>query len=126
MKKSELEELLRRYQKRLRLQDWDIDLKIRRLSEMEIGLVATIDWEIEHKTATISMLDPRRRKEHYDGASEEHLLVHELLHLHFIPFRPPATDVARKLQMEQAINMITKALLDGDPPRRPQKREKEK
>lgn len=83
---EQLQERLRYWQEKLRLQDWIIEVKIRRGRDMIQDSVACVNWTLSKKMATISILD----QVDYDPSliwirDMENDLVHELLHLHFAP-----------------------------------------
>ena len=102
----------REWQKILRLQDWDIDVKISREWDFIVkGRIGEISHNHEHKHATVRLLDPiDYDPDSYEPQDMEIDLVHELLHLHF-------PDDAFNLQSnweilyEQAINRVAEALV---------------
>jgi len=110
---DELREKCAEWQAILRLQDWDIQVTIERASSFKIpGNEGECEWNIQYKTALIRILDPvdfpPYSKWPYDM---EETLVHELLHLHFVPFDNFERETHEKNAVEQAINLITCALL---------------
>ena len=109
----QLRALCEEWQKRLRLQDWDIELRVareRELSHPANG--AECHWNLGRRMAQIFFVDmidhdPAR---HYPFV-QELLLIHELLHLHFAPFDTFAEDSPQGVAIEQAIEGISRALL---------------
>lgn len=106
---SELEERLAYWQMRLRLQDWHIQIKIVRMSEMN-GSIGRVLPLLEKKIASIRIAD------HADYPPDsitpndmENTLVHELLHLHFYPLTKDKDFV---LEEEQAIESIVSGLIN--------------
>lgn len=108
---QELQELCRKWQERLRLQDWDIVVRLVRKRDFAIkdGVDGECEWESQNKIAIIRILDPID----YDPdcileQDIERTLVHELLHLHFALFREEGI---RETLLEQAICAISKTLV---------------
>ena len=105
------------WQKRLRLEDWKIDVKIVRVWELEQGTLGHIDWSIPHKTATIKVLNPADYELPKDKipADIELSVVHELVHLHLSVL--PLNKSSRNAE-EQVVSMIADALvsLEHEPP----------
>lgn len=100
------------WQQRLRLVDWAVDIRYAR--EHEFGPESTsagdVSWLEEAKMARIRLLDPIDYKpDTYTGYDEERTIVHELLHLHFVPF--DIADGPGCMAQEQAINAIAQALV---------------
>lgn len=81
---EELDAAVALWQKRLRLQDWEVKAQFKRARDfVNLGAQAEISSSIEHKTACLSVLDPID----YDPANKwpqdhEDDVVHELVHLH--------------------------------------------
>lgn len=104
-----LTKVLKRWQKRLRLRDWDID--IQRAKPKRLGgkyNVGRVEYSLDSKTATILVSDKLKNKK-----DVEHTIVHELLHLHLAPLSQSCEDDCYGIHEEQAIESITKALLEG-------------
>jgi len=108
------------WQRRLRLEDWKIDVKIVRVWELEQGTLGHIDWSIPHKTATIKVLSPADYELPKDKipADIELSVVHELVHLHLSAL--PLNKASRNTE-EQVVSMIADALvnLEHEPPAAP-------
>lgn len=106
------------WQQRLRLQDWRIECRyvpretlVPDGSEAEIS--ADIHWVGENKTASIRVMNPEELATDFMlRSSVEALVVHELLHLHFVAMDDAFNEPARKLLLEQMINLITGALVE--------------
>jgi len=98
------------WQKRLRLDDWKIEVKIVRIWELEQGTLGHIDWSIPHKTATIKVLNPSDYELPKDKipADMELSVVHELVHLHLSVL--PLNKSSRNAE-EQVVSMIADALV---------------
>ena len=118
----QLTALMKRWQKKLRLQDWRIKARLISQAEMvaketEYGqdaetCVGFCEPLPESKVATISILRPENAVEGHEGVDLdiEATLVHEMLHCHFAPLTTSDT----KLMVEQTIEAITEALLRDD------------
>jgi hypothetical protein len=108
------------WQRRLRLEEWKIDVKIVRVWELEQGTLGHIDWSIPHKTATIKVLNPADYELPKDKipADIELSVVHELVHLHLSAL--PLNKGSRPAE-EQVVSMIADALvnLEHEPPAAP-------
>ena len=114
MNEPELQELCRKWQTILRLQDWDVEAVFVRQSELE-DADARIFPTLARKEAKIKILDPidfhgERLKDSGTPTNIEMLLVHELLHLHFEPFWDNE-EQKHELEMEQAIHSLAKSLV---------------
>lgn len=100
------ERYLAKWQKLLRLQDWDIHIYIKRAQDFHISeSQGEVTWNLPRKEAIIRLLDPIDYGERDWSQDHEVTLVHELLHLHFAHHREPVTED------EQAIAAISKALV---------------
>lgn len=83
---SQIDKILRRCQKRLRLQDWHIDLKVVRKGQFSDSRVAQCQFFYRNMSAVISVLDPRDNDdEGYGMQNIESTLFHELLHIILSP-----------------------------------------
>lgn len=107
MTQAELESLCAKWQKRLRLQDWNVKVEVVRFFDIPEKL-GEAEIHNQRKEAVIRIIGESDRREQRD-TPVEHTLIHELLHLHFEPF----WDQDKYTEMEQAINLITGALYDG-------------
>lgn len=117
---AKLEQWMRRWQKILRLEDWDIKVFLRREYEISAnGASGCCDYELTKKCGAIQILSPtdyHPRAVHPDDA--EVTLVHELIHFHFAPFFVTANDEDEENQisnaMEVAIDTLARALIALD------------
>lgn len=104
-----LEERLRYWQNRLGLRDWGIEIMFDR--GYNLGeYTAKIHMKEDSRRARIRMLEASD----YDPDSilpydMEQVLVHELLHIHFYPL---TRDVGDNIAEEQAIEAISRALIN--------------
>jgi len=110
----ELHKQLAYWQRILYLQDWTVELRIVRQWEMaDNQTLAQCEQHLQRKDAIIYVLHPQD----LPGLSSRFLngeecdydisLVHELLHLHFAPFRNENDTTVH----EQAINAISRGLV---------------
>src|SRR5579864_4580712 len=99
------------WQKRLRLDDWKIEVKIVRIWELEQGTLGHIDWSTPHHTALIKVLNPADYELPADKipADMELSIVHELVHLHLSVL--PLNKSSRTAE-EQVVSMIAEALVN--------------
>lgn len=104
-----LRELCRYWQKILRLQDWDVQLKWARSVNLGPTIEGLCEWVAARKEAAIKLLDP------VDWASVkttdiEAVLIHELLHLRFYGFTTK-DNTPEDTAQEQAIHALSRALV---------------
>ena len=114
---EQVHDWLHLWQRRLRLEDWKVDVKIVRIWDLEQGTLGHIDWSIPHKTATIKVLNPADYELPKDKIpmDMELSIVHELVHLHLSAL--PLSKGSRNAE-EQVVSMIADALvsLERQPP----------
>ena len=106
---------VKRWQKRLSLDDWKIEAKIVRLWQLPKGTVANIHWSLPRKQATIKVLDSMDSSV---AKSEivrdtELSVVHELIHLSMAKLPLDANNTELE---EEAVKKISAALLALDKP----------
>ena len=103
------------WQKRLKLEDWNISLKVSRAAELKPKTLGNIHWDADKKSATIRVLDPVDYDLPMDKmlADIEFTVVHELIHLELASL--PRSDASRRDE-EFAVNRIADALLKLDRP----------
>jgi len=103
---------LRVWQTRLALDDWKIEARIVRQTDLNPDTLGNLKWNSLHHTATIKVLDPRD----YDMPAEqipqdmERTVVHELVHLELSVL---PRDGSPKVE-ERVVNRMTEALLSLD------------
>ena len=119
MKKSELEKLLKYWQKILRLQDWRIVIEFSEKPK-EKGRVAENLINTKKKSSVISILPPELWEGWEDIVKEgkdsqikrmiEPSIIHELLHLHLFWYLVP--DTLQGILNEQAITSLELAFME--------------
>ncbi|MUK89144.1 hypothetical protein GMD78_12245 [Ornithinibacillus sp. L9] len=113
LSEEQLQEMLKYWQEKLRLQDWIIEVKVRRERDMMQDSLACVNWTLSKKMATISILD----QVDYDPSfiwvrDMENDLVHELLHLQLAPISDHFKDNEFYSTFEeQAIESIASGLI---------------
>ncbi len=117
MKTSELKKLLKEYQKRLRLMDWNITIKWdAELNERE--RYAELDLFYEEKSAKIGILPLDMWGDEWKDCKDisrymiEPCIAHELLHVQFF-FVELFEDKVVPLLKEQAVDITAKALVEA-------------
>jgi hypothetical protein len=105
------------WQKRLKLEDWNITFKLVHLTDLKPKTLGNIHWDSDLKKATMSILCPADYKMSFPDALKdmEFTVVHELVHLQLSSL--PRNEASRSAE-EKAVNTLTDALLNLD--RRPQ------
>jgi hypothetical protein len=101
------------WQKRLRLQDWNVSIKLARTAELRPKTLGNINWDRRDKSAVISVMDPDDYKFNGNAMLDdmEMTIVHELVHLHLSGL--PRNDDTKKVE-EQAVNLLAEALIKLD------------
>lgn len=85
MSNAQLQKLLVKWQKRLRLQDWDVTVNFHTKEEM-CGNLGDNFYDWANGTATIRLLRPQDNVETIkNNSNPEVTLVHELLHILMVP-----------------------------------------
>ena len=108
-----IEDLLREWQERLRLLDWDIRVE----ENVEVyGMddnQGFVEFAEPNKEAVISLLDPSQFvKDSYFTYDVERTLVHELLHLKLCLIDKSESETQNRL-VHQIIEDLAKALIDA-------------
>ena len=118
MNQKKLEKLLKIWQKRLRIQDWDIKIKFARQTELGEVTGITADGSCNvasySKEAWILILDPVDRVDSSD--SIEHILVHELLHVAMPARELKLTfnyDLPEFVKYEEIVDSLSKVLMEA-------------
>lgn len=102
-------EILEYWKRVLRLQDWEIVLKVKPFRDMDDCRGET-NYHLQKKCAIISLLDPDDSDRNEDFPYDlEQTMVHELLHLHFVD--DGHTPEECPLVFEQGINAVGAALV---------------
>lgn len=114
--KRQLLNLMRFWQRRLYLNDWEIVLKL--VDDMPENTQGNANWSLSNEQAIIKIITLAGFKKLQTPFpyQPEVILVHELLHLHFAPLQVPAMDDEdkadpRSIAQERAIDHIAKALV---------------
>lgn len=108
MSELELKHICLEWQDRLRLRDWNVEIRWAKYKEIDDDCGATVSWNDNQKHATILM----RPTEFYESGvvaeSVELRIIHELLHLHlwYIEDHTPMQKIAE----ENAVHFISSAL----------------
>ncbi len=110
---SRLDRQMKSWQKRLGLEEWNLELRIVRQYEMDPNVWGTAEWNPEAKTGIISVLDSRdyNLRGGELRLDQECTIVHELVHIQVSPLA--ARDEG---QREEVVNKIMSALLNRQCP----------
>lgn len=107
------------WQRKLRLQDWNVQVRLVRLNEMpDQDAIGAISQAIERKDAQMTLLSPLDMPlmasyfMHSEEMNYSLTIVHELLHLHMAPFTAGATETELVAE-EQAINAISQCIFNA-------------
>jgi hypothetical protein len=106
---AHLDHQMKMWQKRLRLEDWNLTVRLVRQSEIEPNSWGMAEWDPVAKTGTISVLDPRDYNLHGGELKldMECTIVHELVHIQVSPLG--ARDEGAQ---EAVVNKLMSALMN--------------
>ncbi len=112
MTESDLQALCTKWQKRLRLQDWTIAVRVVRKRDLDLtDAEGQVQWVLSRREAFIKLMDPIDYSPTAMTPQDlEVSLVHELLHLYFAPFDAEKGTLEETCQ-EQAIDALSNALV---------------
>lgn len=108
LRRPSLPRLVKKWQRILRLQDWQVTARYD--SRANLDIEGWAEWNEATKEATLGIADPARYR-----VDVEAIVVHELLHLHFAAFNLTSTANSRSdrtVRGEQAVESITRGLID--------------
>lgn len=117
-----LDAKLKYWQRRLRLQDWDVKVRFVRMSSLDVSVLGTNSAGDSKREADIRLLHPAdiEGQNFWDVQAVrnwERVLVHELLHLHMHDILPNwngGTKRAKHRAAERMIDAVSIALVpDG-------------
>lgn len=110
---DQLQALCREWQGVMRLQDWDVKVKVVRLAAFGGRREGECTYTQSTKEALIKILDPVDWPADTEWEQDqERTLVHELEHLHFAPFMSDkGPDDPEHIAQEQAIELNACALV---------------
>ncbi len=104
------------WQQKLRLQDWNVEVRLCRLNQLPEDSIACIQHYTERKDAVLKVLSPMDIplvKDEFLGteaANYDLSLVHELLHLHLIPLSDYSNE-SRRMAEEQIVNTLSRTIV---------------
>ncbi len=100
----------RLWQKRLHLEDWKIDVRIVRHSDLRPDTLGNLKWSTLSRTASIKVLNPLDYEIPAQDVAEdmEYTVLHELVHLQLSVL---PRDLNRKDVEEQVVNKMADALM---------------
>jgi hypothetical protein len=106
---ARLDHQMKMWQKRLSLDDWNLNVRVVRQSEIEAHSWGMAEWDPDTKTGTISVLDPRDYNLHGGELKldMECTIVHELVHIQVSPL-----DARDETVREEVVNRIMAALMN--------------
>ncbi len=107
-------ERLAMWQKRLKLEDWNISVIVARTTDLKPRTLGNIHWDSDKKTAVIRVLDPADYKLSDPEILKdiEFTVVHELIHLKLSPLLSSVSrSEASRSDEERTVNSIADALL---------------
>jgi hypothetical protein len=101
------------WQRHLKLQNWNITIRMCPPSELKPRTLGNIHWDADKRSALIRVLDTKHYKLPYREMLDdmEFTIVHELIHLQLSSL--PRSEASRSAE-ELAVNRIAEALLKLD------------
>jgi len=119
-KEDDREKCVKKWQKNLRLEDFDVVISLKRFVDLNLGdSTASIRVNEWHKCATIYLLDPidyilSNYADMIWGYDMEDGIVHELLHIPMFPYTPEDKETLEYTALEVCISTMANALLNLD------------
>ena len=109
---ADVTDMVARWQRRLELQDWYVEVRFGRARELEGDWHAGLcTYELSQRWAKLTLREPGDYPPNATVPEDtERTVIHELLHLHFAPFHAKDGTPADVAQ-EQAINAISRAFV---------------
>ena len=110
---SFITERLSVWQKRLKLEDWNVKILLARTSDLRPKTLGNIHWDSETKEATIRVLDPADYELAHDAMLKdtEFTVVHELIHLELTSLLSTVTrSEASRGKEDRTVNAIADAI----------------
>lgn len=113
MTEEELSALCREWQGILRLQDWDVKVRVVRQSSFMVpDAQGECRWVVTKKSALIQLLDPIDYPTDIEWPYDmERTLVHELMHLHSAAFDTFENGSMESAALEQMIECVADGLV---------------
>ena len=114
---EQLRERCKYWQEVLRLQDWDVMVRLARGNGLDLPADSQgrCNWSEQRRSALIRVVDHADYdREIIHPQNHEETLVHELLHLKCAPFDTFKEDTAENTAMEQMIVSVAAALVHLD------------
>jgi len=114
MKDEQITKLVSKWQTRLKLDHWDVKLKIVNSSELMDGNVGSANYNYKYLQATIKLV------RNHDGvprnkAQLTNTAIHELMHLHLSGLDIIAGTPEHTAE-EQAIEILSRVIMEGYEP----------
>lgn len=116
MTDEQLKSLCKLWQKRLKLQDWQISARVVGSEEMRDSLGDCVVYQ-DTKCALVRVIDPAGIDETHpyysrfpENGNLEKILVHELIHILLDPFFDPDAEDFRRTAQEQLMDQMATVL----------------
>lgn len=114
-KEKEMEQMVQKWARILRLQDWDINIRLMDEKDLTLDSVAgEVSWNREHQHGEIRILDPSQLRANMLETDIEETIIHEMLHLHASPFDTFEIGSPEYYALELFINRVSQALYKLD------------
>ena len=107
---SKIQRWLVKWQRVLKLQDWEIAVVVRPREDME-GNDGSCMSMVGRKHASIQLAEAWKPEELNEFYDPEQTFIHELIHVHFAPFESSINGSPEDIAQEQAIDSLATALI---------------
>lgn len=106
-----LQERCEFWQKLLRLQDWEVKVKLVGMADMETNChLGSILTHADRRTGLLSVVRSDQRGKEDFPLSDDELIVHELLHIYFDGFNTGVGTPFRQIE-EQAVDALSRIIV---------------
>lgn len=127
MTQKKLEQISKRWQKLLSLQDWEINIRLAEPDKILDRSLGQARINLKRKIAHIAVLDPKFLSSLESKRAEaeiEDTVVHELIHCLIEPYAPNDWDSLSGVLAEQSIDAIARAFVKLDKEKAPVKKKR--
>ena len=108
-KKLEAKRLIEIWKERLNLQDWRIKLKV--CSDDDMEGIGQVEHNLRRKVAVIYVRKLGKNKNFFQTVTTEEVIVHEMMHLHFVTVFPKGDGGLEVTVAEQSVDKLAHAFL---------------
>jgi len=115
MKDDQITKLVSKWQTRLKLDHWDVKLKIVASSALLDGNVGIAEYDYKYLNATIKLARNEKNGVPRSKAELTHSAIHELIHLHLAGLNV-INGTPEHTAEEQAVEILSRVIMEGYEP----------